>query len=61
MEALALYTEAWLYTQSRVWREQKECMGSRMTLVTAKTLNYDWNEISETPVIDYESHCDSTA
>ena len=32
----------------------------RMTLVTAKTLNYAWNEISETPVIDHELHHDSS-
>ena len=30
-----------------------------MTLVTEKTLNYDKNEISETPIIDYELHYDS--
>ena len=41
--------------------QHRECTGDRMTLVTAKTLNYDWNEISETPVIDYELHFDSRA
>ena len=53
----------WLY----IWEysvediEHRECTGNRMTLVTAKTLNYAWNEISETPVIDYELPFDSRA
>lgn len=56
--------ETCLYTGTELCvegdRVDKECTIGRMTLVTAKTLNYARNDISETPVIDYELHHDSS-
>lgn len=51
---LRLYMETLIYVRSNV----EDC---RMTLVTAKTLNYDRNEIPDTLLIDYESSFDRTA